>query len=203
MTSISSITLDVPDTKIAQKFYADAFGLDSQLKLRTSDAPSSGFRGFTLSLIVSQPATVSSLIDSAVAAGATALKPVEKSMWGVGGVVQAPDGAIWKVATSAKKDKGAETREIDSIVLLLAAADVGASKKFYVEHGLKVGKSFGSYVEFATPGSAVGLGLYKRAALAKDAGVPEDGTGSHRIAINGDAGEFTDLDGFVWEPASA
>jgi len=198
MTSIASITLEVPDTAVATKFYADAFGLGSRIKLTASESPTSGFRGFTLSLIVSQPSTVSALIDSAVAAGATGLKPLEKSMWGVGGVVQAPDGAIWKVATSAKKDKGPATREIDSIVLLLAAEDVGAAKKFYVDHGLKVGKSFGSYVEFATPGSPIGLGLYKRAALAKDAGVPADGSGSHRIVINGDAGSFTDPDGFEW-----
>lgn len=152
---------------------------------------------------MSQPSTVSSLIDSAIAAGATALKPVEKSLWGVGGVVQAPDGAIWKVATSAKKDTGPATRDFDNLVLLLAAEDVGASKKFYLNRGLAVGKSFGSYVEFATPGSPVGLGLYKRAALAKDAGVPPEGSGSHRITINGDAGAFTDPDGFDWDSAPA
>jgi uncharacterized glyoxalase superfamily protein PhnB len=199
MTSIASVTLDVTDTTAAEKFYADAFGFDSQIRVRAADDPTSGFRGFTLSIIVSQPSAVSSLVDAAIAAGATALKPVEKSMWGVGGVVQAPDGAIWKVATSAKKDKGPLSLAIESIVLLLAAEDVSASKKFYVDHGLTLGKSFGSYVEFATPGSPIGLGLYKRAALAKDAGVPADGTGSHRLAINGDAGSFTDLDGFVWE----
>jgi uncharacterized glyoxalase superfamily protein PhnB len=203
MTSITSVTLEATDTKTAEKFYADAFGLDTQLRVTASDAPTTGFRGFTLSLIVSQPSTVSTLVDSALTAGATSVKPVEKTFWGVGGVVQAPDGAIWKVATSAKKDTGPATRDIDNIVLLLAAEDVGASKKFYVDHGLKVGKSFGSYVEFATPGSPVGLGLYKRAALAKDAGVPADGTGSHRIVINGDAGEFTDPDGFAWTVASA
>jgi uncharacterized glyoxalase superfamily protein PhnB len=201
MTSITSITLDVADARSAEKFYSAAFGLGSQLRLRSADAPTSGFRGFTLSLIVSQPSTVSSLIDSAVAAGAETLKPVSKSLWGVGGVVQAPDGAIWKVATSAKKDKGAATRDVDQVVLLLAAEDVGVSKKFYVDHGLAVGKSFGSYVEFATESSSIGLGLYKRSALAKDAGVAPDGTGSHRIVINGDAGVFSDPDGFEWAVA--
>jgi hypothetical protein len=87
-------------------------------------------------------------------------------------------------------------------VLLLGVRDVGATKKFYVEHGLKVAKSFGpKYVEFDTQPSPVGLGLYGHKALAKDAGVPPDGTGSHRIAINSDAGPFTDLDGFAWERA--
>jgi hypothetical protein len=32
--------------------------LGTQVRLRASEAPTTGFRGFTLSLIVSQPATV-------------------------------------------------------------------------------------------------------------------------------------------------
>jgi catechol 2,3-dioxygenase-like lactoylglutathione lyase family enzyme len=201
MTSIESVTLDVADTAAAETFYTAAFGLGDRLRVRTSDAPTSGFRGFTLSLIVSQPSTVSTLLDSAVDAGATVLKPVEKSLWGYGGVVQAPDGAIWKVATSAKKEKGPANREIDQVVLLLAAADVAASKRFYVDHGFPVGKSFGKYVEFETPSSPVGLGLYARRALAKDAGVDPDGTGSHRLVIASAAGPFTDPDGFEWAAA--
>jgi len=99
---------------------------------------------------VSQPATVNGFIDAALKAGATSLKPVTKSLWGYGGVVQAPDGTIWKVATSAKKDTGPATRDIDEIVLLLGAEDVKASKQFYVDQGLAVAKSFGGkYVEFA------------------------------------------------------
>ena len=63
-------------------------------------------------------------------------------------------------------------------------------------------KSFGrKYVEFATPASAVKLALYGRRALAKDAGVSPDGTGSHRLMIGSDAGPFTDPDGFAWEAA--
>jgi hypothetical protein len=199
LTSIDSVTLDVADVDAARRFYADAFGLTSQVRVRASDAATSGFRGYTLSLIVSQPANVRALFDSTVAAGATVLKPVEKSLWGVGCVVQAPDGAIWKVATSAKKDTRPAGREIDSIVLLLGADDVSATKRFYTERGLAVGKSFGSYVDFAMPSSPIGLGLYKRRALAKDAGVAPEGTGSHRVRIHGDGGSFTDPDGFAWE----
>jgi catechol 2,3-dioxygenase-like lactoylglutathione lyase family enzyme len=199
MTSINSVTLEVNDPQAAEAFYAAAFDLDDRLRVRTSDAATSGFRGFTLSLVVTQPSTVNSLFDSAVAAGATVLKPVEKSLWGIGGVVQAPDGTVWTIATSEKKDTGPATREIDSFVLLLGGEDVGASKKFYVEHGLKVGKSFGSYVDFDMPTSPVKLGLYKRRALAKVNGISEEGTGSHRIAIGGDGGAFTDPNGYVWE----
>jgi catechol 2,3-dioxygenase-like lactoylglutathione lyase family enzyme len=202
MNSIDSITLEVADTVAAQRFYNAAFGLGDLLRVRASDAPTTGFRGYTLSLIVAQPSTVSGLIDAAVDAGATTLKPVEKSMWGYGGVVQAPDGAIWKVATSAKKDTGPVTRQVDQVVLLLGAEDVGANKRFYVDRGLTVGKSFGSYVDFAMPSSPVGLGLYKRRALAKDAGVAPEGSGSRRLIINSGAETFTDPDGFVWAPAS-
>lgn len=204
MTSIDSITLHTTtDGAPARRFYADAFGLEQRVNVQATDDASSGFRGFTLSLIVGQPANVGLLIDSAVAAGATTLKPVEKSMWGYGGVVQAPDGAIWKVATSAKKDTAPASRDVERIVLLLGVADVAASKRFYVEHGFAVGKSFGKYVEFATPSSPVGLGLYSRRALAKDAGVSPEGSGSHRLTVTADAGAFTDPDGFAWASSSA
>ncbi|MDN3357871.1 glyoxalase [Actinomadura sp. DC4] len=198
MASIESVALEVTDPSTG--FHSSAFGLGPEVRLRASDVPTTGFRGFTLSLTVSRPSTVDALVGAAVDAGASTLKPATKSFWGYGGVVQAPDGTIWKVATSAKKDTGPATREIDQIVLLLGVEDVAASKRFYVEHGLTVGKSFGrKYVDFAMPSSPVKLGLYGRRALAKDAGVPPEGTGSHRLTIGGDAGSFTDPDGFAWE----
>ncbi|MHA6628088.1 VOC family protein [Pseudonocardia sichuanensis] len=203
MTSIDAVTLEVADPAAAGTFYAEAFGLDTQLCLRASQAPTSGFRGFTLSLVVSQPADVRALVDAAVDAGATTLKPVARSLWGCGGVVQAPDGTIWKVATSAKKDTGPATRQIGGMVLLLGVADVAASKRFYLERGLAVARSFGRmYVEFASGSGPVTLALYRRRALAKDAGVSPEGTGSHRIAIAGGGEPCTDPDGFVWESAS-
>ena len=202
MTSIESLILEVADPAAAERFYTTAFGLGTQLGLRASEAPTTGFRGFTLSLTASQPANVKAFIDAALDAGATALKPAAKSFWGYGGVVQAPDGTIWKVATSAKKDTGPATRQFDDFVLLLGVADMTASKQFYVDHGLAVGKSFGrKYVEFATASSPVKLALYGRRALAKDAGVSPDGTGSHRLMIGSDARPFTDPDGFAWEAA--
>ncbi|MET9410906.1 glyoxalase [Streptomyces sp. NPDC002935] len=204
MTSIASITLEVADPAAAQHFYTTAFGLGSQVRLRASETPTTGFRGFTLALTVSQPADVTSLIDAALKAGATELKPVSKSLWGYGGVVQAPDGTIWKVATSAKKDTGPATGKIDEMVLLLGVEDVKASKRFYVEQGLSVGKSFGGkYAEFtADDSSPVKLALYKRRGLAKDLGVADDGSGSHRLVLGSSAGAFTDPDGFAWEAAS-
>lgn len=204
MTTIDSITLEVADPSAARRFYDDAFGLDDRVRLRASEAPTAGFRGFTLSLITAQPGDAAALLDSALAAGATSLKSGEKSMWGYGGVVQAPDGTIWKVATPKKKDTAPASASYDEIVLLLGVEDVKTTKQFYVDHGFAVGKSFGGkYVEFDTPSSAVKLTLLKRRAVARDAGVPPEGSGSHRIALSSDAGPFTDPDGFAWEAVSS
>jgi predicted lactoylglutathione lyase len=150
VTSIESLILEVPYPAAANAFHTAAFGLDDRVAVRPTDAPTTGFRGFTLSLVVSQPATVDGLIGAALDAGATQLKPAKKGFWGYGGVIQAPDGTIWKVATSSKKDTGPATRQIDEIVLLLGVADVAASKRFYVDRGLEVTRSFArKYAEFA------------------------------------------------------
>ncbi|MYW64624.1 glyoxalase [Streptomyces sp. SID8379] len=203
-SSLASVTLEVADTEAAAQFYKAAFGLGPEFRFRASDAPSTGFRGFTPALTVASRSDVDSFVESAVAAGATTLKPAEKSLWGYGAVVQAPDGTIWKIATSDKKGTGPATRTIEALVILLGVEDVKESKKFYVEQGLAVGKSFGGkYVEFAAdPASGLTLALYKRRALAKQAGVPADGTGSHLLVLGGTAQPCTDPDGFVWEAVS-
>ncbi|HZM57097.1 MAG TPA: hypothetical protein VFC03_18940 [Acidimicrobiales bacterium] len=200
MSRIESVILEVPDRAAAESFYAAAFGQVPQLRLRVSETPTSGFRGFTLSLVVGQPANVNELVGTALNAGATQLKPAKKQFWGgYSGVVQAPDGTIWKVATSVKKDSGPTTRDIEGIVVLLGVADMAASGQFYVERGLTVAKKYGSkYIEFDAPAGAIKLGLYKRAGLAKDAGISAEGAGSHRVAIGTDAGNFIDPDEFAW-----
>ncbi|MET8140803.1 glyoxalase [Sphaerisporangium sp. NPDC005288] len=203
MTSFESVTLEVSDPTTADAFY-QAVGLGPYVDVRAaSDVTTTGFRGFALSLVTSQPGNVDALIAAALDAGATTLKPATKSFWGYGGVVRAPDGTICKIASSAKKDTGPATRHIDQVALLLGVADVKASKRFYVERGLAVARSFGGkYVEFDTPTSAVTLALYPRRALAKDTGVPQEGTGSHGIVLAGAAGPFTDPDGFTWHARS-
>ncbi|MFK0214422.1 glyoxalase [Streptomyces sp. NPDC090298] len=202
--SLASVTLEVADLDAARGFYRD-FGVDASVRLRAAETPSAGFRGFTLALTVTGAATVDGFVGAAVAAGATVLKPATRSLWGYGGVVRAPDGTIWKIATSEKKHTGPATREIDEVVLLIGVEDVKATREFYVGRGLTVAKSFGGkYAEFA-PGrpGAVKLALYKRRALAKDLGVPVDGTGAHRVVLGATAEAFTDLDGFVWEATGA
>jgi predicted lactoylglutathione lyase len=199
MTTIASVTLEGADPTSAEALYT-ALGVRDRVDVRAAEEPTSGFRGFTLSLLVSQPSTVDALLSTALDAGATTLKPASKSFWGYGGVVRAADGSIWKVATTAKKNTGPASPQIDGIALLLGVADVKASKRFYIDRGLTVAKSFGSkYVEFDAPPDHVKLALYGRRALAKDAGVSPDGDGSHRIVIGNDSDTFTDPDGFAWE----
>jgi uncharacterized glyoxalase superfamily protein PhnB len=150
--AIASLTLEVSDPVASQHFYETSLGLGPQVRARTADAPAGGFRGFTISLVVGQPSTVDSLLETALAGGANILKPAQKGLWGYGAVVQDADGVIWKLATSAKKDKGPATRRIDDLVLLIGAGDMGASKRFYVERGLSVKRGFlGRYVEFDAP----------------------------------------------------
>lgn len=199
MTSFESLTLEVSDPTTADTFY-QAAGLASYVHLRASDAPTKGFRGFALSLVTAQPGNVDAIIAATIAAGATTLKPATKSFWGYGGVVRTPDGTICKIASSAKKDTTPVTRHIDQVALLLGVADVKASKRFYVERGLTVAKSYGGkYVEFTTPTSTITLALYPRRALAKDTGVPQEGTGSHRLTLTSTTDAFTDPDGYTWE----
>lgn len=201
--TIDSVVLEVTDVAAAEAFYA-ALGVADRVQVRSTEAPTSGFRGYTLSLVVSQPATVDAFVRAALDGGATAVKPPAKSFWGYGGVLQAPDGAIWQVATSSKKNTGPAALEYDDLVLLLGVRHVKTTTQFYVEHGLVVAKSFGSkYVEFRSPGQGINLALYTRRAAAKAAGVDPDGTGSHRIVVRSGAGPFTDPDGFVWEASTA
>src|ERR671917_2655244 len=189
MAHIEFVTVETPDPAAADAFHAAAFGPGVPVRARASEAPTSGFRGCTLSLVVAQPSTVDALVGAALEAGATELKPAKKSLWGYGGVVRGPDGTIWTVASSSKKDRGPAIHQIDEFVLQLGVADVAASKRFYVERGLEVSKSYGrKYVQFASPSSPVTLALYGHGALAKTAGVSPEGTGSHRIVINGTAG---------------
>lgn len=201
MTAITTVSLDVADPEAAQSFYETAFGVSKYLDFRAAEAGAkSGFRGFTLSLVVAQPNTVDQLVSTALDHGASSIKPAEKSFWGYGGVVRAPDGAIWTVASSSKKNSGPATREIDEFVLQLGVSDVKASKAFYGDRGLPVAKSYGSkYVQFKPSPSQITLALYGHRALAKTAGVSADDRAPSSIVIGTDGATFTDPDGFAWQ----
>jgi predicted lactoylglutathione lyase len=200
VAGIRAVVVEADDAAAASEFYDKAFDLGDRVRVRPAQDPTDGFRGFTMSLVVSQPGTVDALADSAVECGARILKAPAKSFWGYGAVVQAPDGTIWTIASSSKKDTGPPTLEVDEVVLLLGVEDVKASKQFYVGKGLADGRSFGGkYAELDTGDSGVKLALYPRKAAAKNAGVDPAGSGSHRLAIVGDLGTLTDPDGFEWE----
>ncbi len=202
MATIRHVTVEAADDAAARSFYDDVLGSPGWLHVRASDAPTSGFRGCTLSFVLPQPTDVDDLVTRAVAGGATRIKPPARSLWGYGGVVEAPDGTLLTVASAAKKDRGPATGEITDVVLQLGVTDVAASREFYVGRGFAVAKAYGRrYVELDTGSGPVSLSLYRRPALAKVVGIPAAGTGSHRVVAASDAGPFTDPDGFVWEAA--
>ncbi len=103
---IDSLTLEVSDPAASQRFYESALGVGSLVHARPAETKATGFRGFTISVVVSQPSTVDSLFETALAGGAAVLKSTQKGMWGYGAVVQDADGVIWKLATSASDPDG-------------------------------------------------------------------------------------------------
>ncbi|MDQ2661952.1 MAG: glyoxalase [Actinomycetota bacterium] len=197
MASIEHITIETTESTFGG-FYAEALGINTRVRAQVSQAPTDGFRGFILGLVVAQPATVDTFIASALDAGATSLKPPTKSMWGYGGAVHAPDGTVVTFASSSKKNTGPGSREIDELVLQLGVADVAASRQFYTERGFPATKSYGrKYVEFDS--GPVSLTLNRRDALAKTVGLSPEGSGSHRLIIGGNIGSLVDPDGYAWE----
>jgi predicted lactoylglutathione lyase len=201
MAVIERLVIEADDASAAEAFYKEAFDLGDTIQVRGSSSPTTGFRGFAVSLVVAQPSTVDSLFESAVAAGATATKQPSRSFWGYGAAVQAPDGTVCTLASSSKKETGPPTRAVDDVVLLLGVEDVKASKQFYVDRGLAVVKSYGGkYAELET-GDRVKLALSPRKVAAKNAGVALEGNGSHRLVVVGDLGTLTDPDAFTWETA--
>lgn len=203
--TISAVTVGADDVVGAERFYAE-LGLGERVRVRPAEHASDGFRGYTLSPLVLDPRQADAFVEAAVHLGGTVIKPPKKSLWGYGGSVRSPDGSVWTVASAAKNPpKGASSApplEYESLVLLLGVEDVKASRQFYADQGLPVGKSYGGkYVEFDLPGSPVQLALNPRKATAKNAGVDAAGSGSHRLTIEGDLGDLTDPDGFVWTSA--
>jgi catechol 2,3-dioxygenase-like lactoylglutathione lyase family enzyme len=120
--SVDAITLGVLEPDQARRFYIDGFGLtvladhgdfvslglgehSAPLSLYANDALAAdaqtkpdgdGFRGFTISYLVEQPAAVDLVVSRASAAGAQVIKPAKRSMWGgysgVSGLPTGPSG---------------------------------------------------------------------------------------------------------------
>lgn len=184
MTTITQLLLECDDPETADRFYSEALGLGDRIRNRATERSSTGFRGATVSLVVPDPGVVDGFMAAGTAAGARAVKPATRNLFGYGGTLLAPDGTVVTVATSSKKPTGAAPGTVDELVLQLGVAAVAQS------YGRK-------YASFAT--GPISLALLKRSSLAKAAGVAAEGSGSHRLAIVGDLGELTDPDGFRWE----
>ena len=123
---ISAITLGVADLARARRFYGEGLGWPVEqdypqwVSFKMDDgstmlglypwealagdagvAPDgTGFRGVTLSYIVRSEERVAEVLAEAERAGATIVKPAERSQWGgASGHFADPDGFIWKVAS--------------------------------------------------------------------------------------------------------
>ncbi len=121
---LTMVTLGVADMAVARRFYCDGLGWresaasNEQVSFieaggvvlglygRTplaedagvSDA-GEGFRGVALAHNVASQADVDRVLDEAVAAGATLVKPAETVFWGgYSGYFADPDGHLWEVA---------------------------------------------------------------------------------------------------------
>ncbi len=120
---ISMIALAVEDLDRAVTFYKDGLGFPkmesppgvaffnlngtwlglSERKALAKDATVSpeghGYRGFSLAHNVASEAEVDQVVEQAISAGATIVKPVQKAAWGgYHGYFKDPDGHLWEVA---------------------------------------------------------------------------------------------------------
>lgn len=199
-TTVETVVIESATADDRTEAFFRALGLQERVRVRPG-APGSGFRGFTVSLVLDQPSSVDATVAAALAAGGTEVKPASRSLWGYGGTVAAPDGTVVTVASAQKKDTGPATSEIQQLVVQLAVDDVAASTAFYAERGVGTGRRFGRrYAELDT--APVAVTLNRRAALAKAAGVPAEGDGAPGVVLQTGTDPFTDPDGVVWEPVT-
>ena len=139
-TTISSVVLEVADVAAAEAFYT-ALGVGDRVRVRASEAPTSGFRGFTLSLVVSQPANVDALRPRRHRRRRDRPEARQEELLGLRRRRTGAGRHDLEDRDSSKKDTGPATREYDDLVLLLGVEDVKATKQFYVDHGLAVARA--------------------------------------------------------------
>ncbi|OQO92707.1 hypothetical protein B1813_11155 [Saccharomonospora piscinae] len=226
--TLDLVTLGVADEQSARAFYTGAFAatedhgnnLDlhgiGKLELReigtlASDVGTSpattGFRGVVLSAIVEAPSDVETLLGTATDHGATVVKPAKKQLFGeFTGAYRAPDGALWKLAATAKKNTTpphAQPKPLE-LAVYLGVAKPTASQAFYEALGMSADHDYGDkFVDFTRPGGGYRLGLLPRKALAKDVGVDERGDGFSAVVLAHTAASRDDLDALLKAAAAA
>jgi catechol 2,3-dioxygenase-like lactoylglutathione lyase family enzyme len=157
-------------------------------------ADTSGFRAFTLSCIVESAEAVDEILDRSARFGARVSKPPKNAVWGYSAYVTDPGGYLWKIASSQRRPLRRRTasRAGDGhaitpreVPITIGVSDMRRAKDFYAQGlGLPVKKAFANkFVMFSGAGATSDLGLYTRAALAKDAAVPPEGRGFHGFSI--------------------
>ncbi len=174
-------------------------------------ANSSGFRAFTLSYIVEHGEHVDAIMDRAQRAGAKIEKPARRAFWGgYSGYFSDPDGYLWKVGSTKRPRRGSEGAaqrqpvKPSETAVTLGVEDFKSVKEFYGEGlGCPIDKSFGSFATFKLGDDSSTLGLYKRKALAKDAGVSEDGTGFRGFTLSHTVFSNEQVDQLLAQAASA
>jgi hypothetical protein len=80
--------------------YVGLFGYDSLAEdANLPSTPRGSFGGITLAMCVESEEAVTAALDAAARAGATVIKPAEKTEWGgFSGYFADPDGHPWEVA---------------------------------------------------------------------------------------------------------
>ena len=231
MLSLDVITLGVPEVQAAHAFYAAAFSpiaadqgrladLDmhgaGQVALHRTEAlaaaagaepATSGFRGYIVSYIVSQPSEVEALLAAAVRDGAKVLKPAKKGFWGgFSAALQTPDGSIWKLAAPSKKNTAPaeDPPRPTETAVLLGVAEPKASKAFYAALGMTIDRDYGNkYIDFRPNAGASRLGLMRRTDIAKDVGVGKDGSGFRALVLTCKTGSRQEVDALLAAAVSA
>lgn len=169
--ALDTLALGVPDVAAARSFYTSVFAPETTesagsvtldmhgtgnialqaIETLADDAQvapeASGFRGYVVSSIVSQPSEVEALMHAGAQGGATVLKPAKKGFFGgFSGVFRAPDGTVWKLSAQAKKDTGPAKNppQPSETPIFLGVAEPKSSKEFYTALGLTVDRDYGN-----------------------------------------------------------